>query len=293
MNKLIPLAALFLTSSFALPADLPRDGFGIGQLFPTRPGGREWAAKWSGPARTFTGIDPQDPWFDADHGTGHYTADGKGKLTATGPIVRMYVHDPAKQVEWAENLEITVYFTRRSETKLLSYSGLQIFARTDHGTTGKESDNLCDCRGYGAKVTVDGRFEFEKEITHHHERGSDSVATARPWKELPKDQPVGVKYILRNLRGNTQVKLELYRDLTKGLNGGQWEKMTEFTDTGSNFGVGNHPPAANVKPELPLIRDLVLPSSENKKPMISVYLRHEYGTMDYERFSIREIEPLP
>ena len=32
---------------------------------------------------------------------------------------------------------------------------------------------------------------------------------------------------------------------------------------------------------------------KTKKPMIAVYLRHEYGTVEYEKCSIREIEPLP
>ena len=219
-------SVLLLACDCAAAAEKPgaaRDAFGIRKLFPTRPGGREWSAQWNGPARTFTGIDPNDPWFDADHGEGRYTVDGGGRLTATGDLVRMYVHDPDKRAEWGENLEITVYFTRRSETKLLSYSGLQIFARTDHGTTGNENKNLCDDRGYGAKITVDGRWEFEKEITHHHDNGADSTATARPWKELPKNARVGVKYILRNSADNSQVRLELHRDLTGGADGGKWE----------------------------------------------------------------------
>src|SRR5438093_417242 len=83
---------------------------------------------------------------------------------ASGDTVRMYVHDPARKVEWDENLEITVYIRRIGETKSVSYSGLQIFARTNHGTTGDERKHLCDDRGYGAKVTVNGRWEFEKEI---------------------------------------------------------------------------------------------------------------------------------
>ena len=276
--------------SHSVAADVATDPFGIRELFPTRPGGREWFAQWSGTARTFPGIDPNDPWFDCDHGDGKYEVDGHGKLTATGPTVRMYVHDPKKQAEWGEDLEITVYITRLNETKLLSYSGLQIFARTDHGTTGDENKNLCDDRGYGAKVTIDGRWEFEKEITHHHDRGSESVATAQPWKELPKGASVGVKYVLRNLPGD-RVKLELYRDLTGGRGGGTWEKMTEFIDTGHNFGVGKTPPAPQVKPETQLIHRLVLPDSENKRPMMSVYLRHEFGTMAYEKFSVREVEP--
>ena len=294
--RLIPLGLLgalaFGQWAAAGRSEAPFDSFGIQELFSTRPGGREWSARWNGVDRTFTGLDPQDPWFDADHGNGTYRVDGRGRLTATGPIVRMYVHDPDKRVEWGENLEITVYFKRVSEDRLVSYSGLQIFARTDHGTTGDENKNLCDDRGYGAKITVDGRWGFEKEIAHHRDGGSASVATVRPWKELPRDVSVGVKYVLRNLTHGSQVKLELYRDLTGGRGGGQWEKITEFVDTGTNFGLGQTSPAVGVKPELPLIRDLVLRDSENKKPMMSVYLRHEYGTMEYEKFSIREIDPL-
>jgi hypothetical protein len=289
------ILGIAISSSADLPTqilpDAGRDAFGIRRLFPTRTGGREWFAKWTGTARSFNGVDPNDPWFDADHGEGRYEVDGRGKLTATGPIVRMYVHDPARQVEWSENLEITVYFKRIRETRQPSYSGLQILAHTDHGATGDENRNLCDDRGYGAKVTVDGRCEFEKEIAHHRDNGSDSVATVRPWKELPKNVSVGVKFVLRNVAHDTQVKLELYRDLADGKNGGTWEKVTGFTDTGRNFGVGKTPPAVRVKPELALIRRMVLPDSENKTPMMSVYLRHEYGTMEYERFSIREIDP--
>ncbi len=266
---------------------LAMDPFGISKLHPTV--GREWFSKWKGKSRQFTGVDPGDPWFDADHGDARYEVDGKGSLLASGPTVRMYVHDPLKRLEWSENLEITVYCRRINETKLVSYSGLQIFARTDHGTTGNENKNLCDDRGYAAKVTIDGRWEFEKEIRHGDSNGTAIAGTVRPWRELPVGQKVGVKFILRNIASNLQVKLEVYRDLTDGLNGGTWEKMTEFVDTGSNFGVGKRSPAPNVKPELALIRDLVLPSSENKKPMISVYLRHEFGSMLYEKFSIREI----
>jgi hypothetical protein len=286
------LASLCIVGASAR-ADEGLDQFGIKELFPTRAAGREWFAHWKGSVRDFTGVDPEDKWFDADHGNGHYTVDGHGKLTATGPTVRMYVHDPGRTTEWTENLEITVYFTRISETKLVPYSGPQIFARTNHGTMGDENRNLCDDRGYGAKITVDGRWEFEKETAHHLSNGYISAGTVNPWPELPRNVKVGVKFVIRNLRKDTQVKLELYRDLAGGARGGQWEKLTEFVDTGTNWGVGAGAAAATVKPELPLIRSFVLPGSETKKPMMSVYLRHEYGTVQYENWSIREIEPLP
>jgi len=89
------------------------------------------------------------------------------------------------------------------------------------------------------------------------------------------------------------VKVELYRDMTNGLNGGTWEKMTEFIDDGTNWGVGQLSCKLGVDPAMQLIRTFTLASSETKKPELSVYVRHEYGTIEYEKFSIREINPLP
>lgn len=296
MRFIVALLLLPLPAFAAAPASAPTaDRFGLRQLYPTRPAGREWVSAWdNGHARAFGGaIDADDAWFDTDHGDGKYTIDGKGTLRADGPIVRMYVHDPKRETEWGENLEITVYIRRISEGKLVSYSGLQIFARTNHGTVGNENKNLCDTRGYGAKVCIDGRWEFEKETAHEKPHGYVPAASTRPTRELPKDTLIGVKFILRNMDRDTKVKLELWRDLSGGEGGGRWEKMTEIVDTGENWGVGADGAAAGVRPQLPLIRALVLPDSESKKPMLTVYFRHEYGVMEYSKASVREIDALP
>jgi hypothetical protein len=269
------------------------DKFGIKQLYPSAQNGMIWSSTWNnGHARTFTNaIDPDDKWFDTDHGEGTYTIDGKGKLSATGDYVRMYVHDPALTREWSENLEITTYVTRVKETQRVSYSGLQIFARTNHGTNADETVNLCDDRGYGAKVTLDGRFEFEKETRHDGKNGYSSVGTYSPWSSLPVNQAVGIKYIIYNVPNVTnKVKVELYRDLTGGLNGGDWKKMTEYTDDGTSWGKGADACKSGINPAMQLIRSLTLASSESKKPELTVYFRHEYGTMTYEKTSIREID---
>ena len=272
-----------------------KDRFGISRLYPTSSGGIEWSSKWdNGDTRTIVNtIDPDDNWLDMTHGEGKYVIDGKGTLTASGDFVRMYVHDPAKTREWSENLEITMYVKRISETRTVDYSGLQVFARTNHGTNGDEDVNHCDDRGYGALMGISGRWAFEKESAHHLDNGYVDVATQRPSGELPFDTWIGFKYILRNMDDNSNVKLELYRDTTGGLNGGNWQKVTEFVDNGKDFGVGRGECKPGVDPSLPLIHTFINSSSESKKPMLTVYARHEYGTMAYSDFTIREINPLP
>jgi hypothetical protein len=69
--------------------------------------------------------------------------------------------------------------------------------------------------------------------------------------------------------------------------------MYEFTDDGSNFGIGYGECKTGVNPALQLIHSFINATSETKKPMLSVYARNEYGTMEYAKFSIREINALP
>jgi hypothetical protein len=273
----------------------PLDRFGIAKLYPSAANGIEWSSSWNdGNPRQFGNeVDPYDKWFDTDHGKGTYVIDGNGTLTASGDYVRMYVHDPANMREWSENLEITVYVNRINETQFVDYAGPEIFARTNHGTNADENQNLCDDRGYGGVVLDNGKWAFVKEIAHHLPNGYVEAAAKKPWAELPKNTPVGVKFILRNMDSDSKVKLELYRDMTGGLNGGKWEKITEFVDNGTNFGVGGEGCKPFVNPALQLIHPYVYASSETKKPMLSVYIRSEFATMEFSKFTIREITPLP
>lgn len=264
-----------------------RDRFGIRKLYPTSNDGMTWMSSWNR-RRAFSGVDPADPWFDGDHGSGAYKVEN-GKLHIRGRHPRMHVHDPSLRRQWRD-VEITMYFKRVADSDV-RYAGMVAVARTNHGVTGGLSRDRCDTRGVGARMRYDGWTDFEKETAHPE---NDAVAGKVRWSGgLARGTWIGYKFVVYDLPGGA-VRLELWGDQTNGRDGGHWERLNEFIDDGSTF--GDKPCAKGIDPLLALTNRSHRPGSESGKPNLSVYFRTDglrgWGLV-YKWGSIREIAAPP
>lgn len=207
------------------------DVFGITQMYPTVTAGLEWdSAWWNGDAHELTvggnNYDAADPLKLANQrGTGSVTVNGDGTLSMTGSQPRIYLATLDNH-PWL-NVEITVYY-QRLEDAGTAWAGLVVGARS--GPNGHGTDN-CTATTYYARFRHDGDVDVEKELEHPASEGRESQAI---WDDapLPTNTWIGMKYIVTNQEANQHVRLQVFRDLSEGEDGGTWEPLIDTVDEG-------------------------------------------------------------
>lgn len=260
----------------------------IRMLYPSKENGRSWHSNWSdGNERTLISgkRDPFDDQFIA-RGNGSVAIDGMGIAQMQGDAPRMYVYDENKKLKWSD-VEVTVYAKRISESGISSSQGIVIGARSEHQDATLETP--CNGASYYGRLLFDGRAVFQKEIIHEGSYSTNKPAEDNivQWETadgtMPRDVWIGLKFIVKISKNGNSVKLELYRDLTDGLKGGNWEKVAEYVDAGDWSQTNSK---AEVEKQCGYGASRVL-----TEPGTSVFIRNDRITnMQYKQFSIREID---
>ena len=208
------------------------DVFGIRRLYPTADGTAGWdSSHWAnGIPRTLgSSGDPYDPTgWSQKRGNGSLSVDGTGVLRFEGSSPRLYLNG-LPDTFW-KNVEVTFYYQRISDADV-SWAGAVAGVRS--GPDGHSSGgDPCTATTYYSRLRNDGDFDFEKEL-HHPSTGS-ARSTHPVWDgdSLPSGQWIGMKFVTYNLANGQGVRLEAYLDLDEGLNGGNWQQLATYDDTG-------------------------------------------------------------
>ena len=221
------------------------DVFGIQKLYKENPNGPQWdALHWNnGKSRTVISgsKDPYDTTQCSENrGNVNWTIDGKGSLLfnascsgTTEP--RFHLNKP--DTYFFQDVEATFYMMRVKDNNT-NWGGPNIGVRS--GPNGHSiPSEYCDAHTYYQRLRYDGNMDFEKELKHPD---SSVQCTHNIWNggKFPFNKWIGYKSITRNA-GNG-VKLQLFMDVTEGVNGGTWVKLGEYADV-SNWSPPQEPPA--------------------------------------------------
>ncbi len=261
----------------------------IKNIYSTKEDGRIWnSLSWENGNSRIIKSGKSDP-YDSElfaRGNGQISIGGDGIAKLSGSEPRIYLYDPLKNKKWGD-VEVTIYAKRISETGKRSSQGIVIGARSEH----QDATTKKPCLGttYYGRLLYDGRAVFQKELIHEGAYSSNMPSETNkavwdtPDEMMPRNVWIGVKFIVKNSSDKKAVKLELYRDMTDGNNGGTWEKVAEYLDQGT-WSQNNS--QSNIKKKCGYSSNVVL-----LKPGTSVFVRNDdIKEMQYKKFSVREIE---
>lgn len=240
------------------PTSIGKDRFGISMLFPTPVGGFQWISNWDN-GTVHSNIQPRvDPWFNPsdsffvveEEPNITINIDGKGvfRLQQTGDSTadyRLKVYDSNDQKRFV-NVEATCYYSWDSVNYANIEEGLgrdTIRVGTDHHFSTRNCPY--NAHDYHASIGRDGPIYIGREALHpieHPARPDPGMATSKNWwtHSANVDRPpikvwVGFKFVKRLIDGGKNVLLQIYRDLSDGVDGGDWKLLMEFKHIEGNW----------------------------------------------------------
>jgi hypothetical protein len=251
------------------PSTGPRHMFKTKDIYPTKPGGREWFIDMNNP--TSDGIfDPGSPIKQQADGSWEIN----GNLRPGNKYedqVRMTVGTPTVQEQW-KNVEITGY--ARVISADTNSDDLDWYAR---GGT-HSSDVPCEGTALKGTISVNGDVSWLKEIWHtggytkprdtHHV--TDSILNR--W--------IGWKVVMYNINDKA-VKMESYLD---NNDNNHWKKVSDIVDNGGWYARTSNQEFYSAGCDRP--KDYII---TNSGPLVTY--RSDNMDWDFADLSVREIQP--
>jgi len=339
------------------------DDFGTTYLAPTKSGGRVFNSKWHlGSPRIFYSTSLSvfdDLCFRGNTGTYVIGAGTPMSLDSTGEATfcmygiapriysRNYLvdgvstpcnvdgYDPSiGLIPWNSH-ETTFYSLLTRNDCFQSYSGFTIGSFTNHipdsapdpNSLGipnpKKLGDYSSRTGYG-QIQFGGAAFFKKELLFPQTLAEASTIAKYPFNgPLPLNTWIGFKVICREYSNVLKNNIQIFTDMTNGLNGGDWKKQLDFTDymgwsSQQAIEAGKTDvPQPSMVPDtitgLPIVGDFwtgaPLVAQYLGKPAIgsslyspaqdnfSIFIRNDYtnpiyGAQFYKKFSIHEVDEL-
>lgn len=243
------------------------DIFGIKEIYPTKPEGREWF------------LNSEDPRSD---GIFYITSDknitkqSDGSWLINSSEVRMNADTPQGLSEW-KNVEITGYARILSVIDSSKENDLAWFARS--GIHSNKSP--CEGTGLIGGIHTDGTVEWKKEILFR-EGYTDGRDKAKVVVDPIIGRWIGWKVVMYNTNNNSAVKMESYID-NKDTN--YWVQVTNLTDNGGWSAKSSDEKFYSTNCNKP--KDYIL---TNGGPIVT--FRSDNLVWEFKDLSVREIQPL-
>jgi hypothetical protein len=211
------------------PLSVIRHIFKAKEIYPTKPGGREWFINMASPTSDKI-FDPQSAITRQPDGS--WQIEGRQTNSKFGNEVRMNVNTPKGQEPW-KNVEMTGYAKVISAADSPSNDHLDWYARG-----GKHTDNApCDGSALKGWLSVDGIASWVKEIWFPggYTDQRDKVQATTTGNSI-LGRWIGWKVVMYNIDNDKAVKMESYLD---DQDNNHWKKVTDLVDNGEWYARGS------------------------------------------------------